>query len=434
MHDRFCRRHLSQRRLRLLQALDRHWRRDLGRSRQPPRSRRSVSLSRRRCFAIRSSADRGERRMRSCLQRKILRRRHRPCPLSELLMQLDGNERLDVTAPDCADRIGMAKLAKMAFDGKDLRPLWRELIAKLHDGTAEAGEGIDLSLIAQLLGDKAMGLSLQHEVLKSHRLYRSPCASSNPRLRVLALAAPTDMGSNTPIEFLLEESAIELMVLYVIPGVELPAPLPDHDVAIVIASDSEDCRDALRKIDAAAPRWPRPLLNPPALVGSLDRDKLHRLLDGIDGLAIPATLVVTRERLLEVTRSADMLSDIAADLAFPVIVRPRGSHAGNGLARIDDAAALLCYLDDHADELFFVSRFVDYASDDGLFRKYRVVFVDGRAYACHMAIAERWDIWYLNAGMADSAAKRLEEETFMHTFDADFACRHRAALGGIAAA
>ncbi len=347
-------------------------------------------------------------------------------------MQLDVDERLEVTEPACADRIGMAKLAKMAFDGKDLRPLWRELIAKLHNGTVEAGEGLDLSLIAQLLGDKPMGLSLQREVLKSHRLYRSPCASSNPRLRVLALAAPTDMGSNTPIEFLLEQSAIELMVLYVIPGAELPVPLPDHDVAIVIASDSEDCRDALRKIDAAAPRWPRALLNPPALVGSLDRDKLHRLLDGIDGLEIPATLVVTRERLEEVTRSAEMLADIAEGLAFPVIVRPRGSHAGNGLARIDDAAALTGYLDEHDDELFFVSRFVDYASGDGLFRKYRVVFVDGRAYACHMAIAERWDIWYLNAGMAGSAAKRLEEETFMRTFDIGFGRRHQSALNAMA--
>ena len=42
-----------------------------------------------------------------------------------------------------------------------------------------------------------------------------------PRLRVLALAAATDMGSNTPIEFLLEESGIELMTLYVMPEVEL---------------------------------------------------------------------------------------------------------------------------------------------------------------------------------------------------------------------
>ena len=54
---------------------------------------------------------------------------------------------------------------------------------------------------------------------------------------------------------------------------------------------------------------------------------------------------------------------------------------------------------------FFVSRFVDYANEDGLFRKYRVVFVAGRPYACHMAIADRWDIWYLNAGMSDERSQ-----------------------------
>ena len=136
----------------------------------------------------------------------------------------------------CADRIGMAKLAKMAFDGFDLRPQWAELIAKLLNGTADAGEGIDLSLIAQLLGDKEAGLAIQQEVLLSHQLFRSPCTTKNPRLRVLALAAATDMGSNTPIEFLLEESGIELMMLYVIPEAELPSPLPEHDIAIVVAS------------------------------------------------------------------------------------------------------------------------------------------------------------------------------------------------------
>ena len=126
----------------------------------------------------------------------------------------------------------------MAVAGIDLRPLWQTLIAKLIDGTIEAGEGLDLSLIAQLLGDKPAGLAIQHEILASHQLFRSPCAVTKPRLRVLALAAATDMGSNTPIEFLLEQSDIELMTLYVIPEIELPVPLPDHDIAIVIASDS----------------------------------------------------------------------------------------------------------------------------------------------------------------------------------------------------
>jgi hypothetical protein len=332
----------------------------------------------------------------------------------------------------CADRIGLARLTKLAVSGTDLRPLWHTLVTKLIDGTAEAGEGLDLSLIAQLLGDKPAGLAIQDQVLASHQLFRSPCAVKNPRLRVLALAAATDMGSNTPIEFLLEESGIELMTLYVVPGVELPMPLPDHDIAIVIASDSEDCRDALRQIDHAASRMARPLLNPPRHVGNLDRDKLHRLLNGIEGLEIPATTGVTREQLSSASQFAAALRDIAADLGFPIIVRPRGSHAGAGLAKLDDAAAIARYLEERQEQEFFIARFVDYSGDDGLFRKCRIAFVDGRPYACHMAIADRWDIWYLNAGMSADADKRREEETFMRTFNAGFARRHAKALAGIA--
>jgi hypothetical protein len=334
--------------------------------------------------------------------------------------------------PFCAERIGLAKLAKMSFTGVDLRPLWRTLIDKLIDGSAEAGEGLDLALIAQLLGDKPAGLAIQDQILGSHQLFRSQCAVAKPRLRVLALAAATDIGGNTPIEFLLEDSGIELMTLYVTPETELSLQPPDHDVAIVIASDSEECRDALSRIDAAAARWPRPILNPPRLVGNLDRDKLHGLLRGISGLEIPETFIVTREQLLELSHSLLTPSDVASGLAFPVIVRPRGSHAGSGLAKIEDGAAMARYLAGRQETEFFIARFVDYSDSDGLFRKYRIVFVDGRPYACHMAIADRWDIWYLNAQMSACANKRCEEETFLRTFDIGFARRHAVALAGIA--
>ena len=341
------------------------------------------------------------------------------------------SHRTGVPRPRWAERIGLARLTRAAEAGHDLRPLWRRLIARLLDGSIEAGEGLDLSLIAQLLGDKEAGLAIQHAILSSHQLFRSPCAAKPPRLRVLALAAATDMGSNTPIEFLIESSGIELTTLYVMPDIDWPDWLPDHDVTMVIASDSEDCRGALDKIVDAMTHWPRPLLNPPQLIGNLDRDKLHAVLSGIEGLEIPPTIGVTREQLLLLSQSALAPSDLSSGISFPVIVRPRGSHAGRGLAKLDDAAAIERYLGEHPQESFFISRFVDYRSDDGLFRKYRIVFIDGRPYACHLAIADRWDIWYLNAGMSDSAGKRLEEATFMQTFDSAFAERHRAALAGL---
>jgi hypothetical protein len=338
----------------------------------------------------------------------------------------------DLARYPSADRIGFARLTKMAFEGVDLRPLRDQLIGKLANGTANAGEGLDLSLIAQLLGDKQAGMAIQAEVLAAHQLYRSPCSSENPKLRVLALAAAIDMGGNTPIEFLLESSGIELLTLYAVAGVDLPTPLPEHDVAIVIASDSEECIEALRKIDGLAGSWPRPLLNPPRLVRNLDRDKLHGLLRGIEGLEIPTTLGVTRAQLSSIAQALANISSLASELKFPIIMRPRGTHAGVGLVRIDDAAAIARYLAEWPAEEFFVSRFVDYSNSDGLFRKYRIVFIGGKPYACHMAIADRWDIWYLNAGMALSAEKRREEERFMGDFDGGFALRHKSALAAVA--
>jgi hypothetical protein len=331
----------------------------------------------------------------------------------------------------CADRLGVAALTRMHVGGHDLRPLWHGLIAKLIDGTIEAGEGLDLSLIAQLLGDKQAGLAIQQQILSSHQLFR--VKSSSARLRVLALAAATDIGGNTPIEFLLTDSAIELMTLYVMPDVELPTSLPDHDVAIVIASGSEDGREALRKIEPAAARWSRLLLNSLERVGNLDRDRLHCVLEGIDGLEIPATIGVSRAQLLAMSCAARAPAEFSGELVFPMIVRPRGSHAGAGLAKVDDVVALARYLRERQEQEFFVSRFVDYSSKDGLFRKYRLVLVDGRPYACHLAIADRWDIWYLNAGMSESVDKRREEENFMRNFDDAFARRHQTALAGIAA-
>jgi glutathione synthase/RimK-type ligase-like ATP-grasp enzyme len=343
-------------------------------------------------------------------------------------MQIEIADQEDGSHPVAADRIGFAKLTKMAFDGVSLLPVQQDLTDKVVNGTADAGVGLDLSLIAQLLGQKQVGLAIQNEVLAVHQLFRSPCAAARPRLRVLALAAEIDMGGNTPIEFLLEGTDIELKTLYIVPGSDIPVPLPDHDVAIVVASDSPECGAAFAEMMRLVPRWPRPILNPPHLISNLDRDKLHRLLQGIEGIDIPETIAVSRAQLEQVAQSKTSLAAVAQGTPLPVIVRPLGSHAGRGLAKVTNTVEMSAYLSQQPEHAFFVSPFVDYSSADGQFRKYRIVIVDGKPYPCHMAIADQWDIWYLNAGMSFSESKRLEEAAFMRTFDEAFAVRHRNAL------
>jgi glutathione synthase/RimK-type ligase-like ATP-grasp enzyme len=100
------------------------------------------------------------------------------------------------------------------------------------------------------------------------------------------------------------------------------------------------------------------------------------------------------------------IESLLSDGGFPLIVRPLGSHAGTNLEKIDTPAQLGKYLNEVKGEQFYLSRFVDYRSADGLFRKYRVALVGGKPFICHYAISERWMIHYLNAGMTDSAEKR----------------------------
>ena len=329
-------------------------------------------------------------------------------------------------------RIGLASLTKRAFDGEDLNATWAELVQTLKADPEDIEAAMDLSVIAQLVQQQQLGLEIQNEALSVRCLFRSPCATRTPRLRVLAFAAAADIGGNTPIEFLLQGSDIELYTLYVVPGRELPELLPDHDVAFVAVPDSDSARATLAEIERLAPIWPRPVLNLPQRIYELERDRLHKLLSDVPGVAIPATARVDRDDLADVVNGIEAIDYFLDGAQFPLIIRPVGSQAGRGLEKLEEIEAVTPYLTLWQDEDFFISRFVDYSGPDGLFRKYRVVFVDGKAYGCHLAVAGQWNLWYLNADMGASAAKRAEEAVFLSDFDATFGARHRAALAEIA--
>lgn len=322
---------------------------------------------------------------------------------------------------------GLAKIAKISFDGNDMRPLWQQLTARFDvtepttsDLLDMSAAWMDMAVIDQLCNDPSRGLTWQAQALGACRLYQIPATTTPPKLRVLGFMTAGKINANIPIEFMVENSDVTLYLLYIVPGLPLP-PLPDHDVAMVLAAEAEAARPVLQELERLTAQWPHPVLNLPARIPILGRERLSPALADIPGVDIPATSRLGR-------------AAFARWEEFPVIVRPLDSHAGDGLEKVADASARDAYLHTHPEAEFHVSRFVDYRSPDGQYRKYRVAMIDGEPYPVHMAISDHWMIHYLNAGMTESAAKRAEEAQFMNNFRTGFGKRHGAALARIASA
>jgi len=323
--------------------------------------------------------------------------------------------------------IGLASLMRQAFSGIDLKPLGAQLIERSTRDPGDAHALMDLATVLQLIGNRELAMATQSQALQMQQLYRLPAAGGETALRLLAIMAPGDLMANTPLEFLVEDSDIALDLLYLTPGLtELPA-LPEHDVLFIAIGESDENRPLLQQLEGIVQHWPRPVLNAPGRIASLSRDRACHLLRGAPGIVMPSTQRLARETLRQIGDEALPIADAGEDLGFPLIVRPVGSHAGHGLHRLDTPAAIAGYLQAMPQQEFYISRFVDYRGPDGLFRKYRIILIEGRPYACHMAVSSHWMIHYLNAGMTDSAEKRTEEERFMAGFE-DFAHRHEAAF------
>lgn len=328
-------------------------------------------------------------------------------------------------------RIGLAPLTKLAFDGADLAPQSTELLLKLANDPEDAGALMDLAVIEQLRGNLEAGLDYQNVAIAQQQLYRVE-SDIKPKLEVLVLAAPIRMGGNTPVEFLLAGQAVGLTTLYVVPGIPLPDPLPPHDVAFVAApGDTDGVRVVLSDITKHVEHWPQPVLNRPEQIMGLERDVLWRTLKDVPGVVCPATLRCARDELAVLIEENKRPSDDFAMLSFPLLARPVGSHAGHGLVKLDGPEDVAAYLGADPVEDYFVSQFIDYTSADGLYRKYRIVLIDGVPYPVHMAISDQWAIWYLNADMADSVDKRSEEAQFFTGFENEFAKRHETALAAL---
>lgn len=326
--------------------------------------------------------------------------------------------------------LGIAPFLRMSIAGVNLLPIAQEMLARAQQDSGNTELWMNLSVVMQCIGQRDIGLAMQQEALTQRRLYSLDALAQPAKLRMLILMAPGDIAENTPLDCLLEGCDVDLIHYYVSHDDPLPHPVPDHDILMVAMSESDRNHAIFALLEQSLADWPKPVVNAPQYIPATGRDTASMLLQNVPGLHIPLTVRIARSDLQDIASGKTSLSGFLPEGNFPIILRPFGSQAGRDLDRLYGPEEIVSYLAKVDATEFFLSAFIDYSGQDGLFRKYRVALIDGQPYACHMAVSSNWMVHYVNAGMYEDAQKRAEELDFMEHFD-KFAYRHQAALNAI---
>ena len=348
----------------------------------------------------------------------------------------------------CLSELGRAREAETAF----------RLAASLDPGMAPAHVGLgNLSLVSmrldsaiaafeaavaadprsvaahfglyeafQVRGDRLRALAHQRAALAEQRLFfeKRPQAGAPT---ILMVATAGDWQANVPLEYLYTLMPIGVHKLYVEAGVPNPAAVPRADLVFNAVAQSDAADATLATLEKWLPTVDLPMLNDPARVRLLSRDRVARDYANLEGALVPAVRRVDRTAL------ALDPAVTGATVQSPVIVRPVDSQAGGGLIRLEGASALAAYLAETPDEEFFIIPFVDYHSSDGYYRKYRIIFVDGKPYAHHLAISDKWMVHYYNARNGEWDWTLDEEARFLADVESVFDGPRKEVLAELAA-
>jgi len=235
---------------------------------------------------------------------------------------------------------------------------------------------------------------------------------------------------NVPLDLWFAPQAtrrIEYMIEYAPANADVAMleALPCSTTVFNAIGDADVAEPILSRLREFVAHLGRPMLNSPEAVAGTARDNLPALLAGIPNLLVPEAWRVGCVRCDVLRQQTDVQTGVA------YLVRPVATHGGEGLVKLDAVAAVLEHIEHDAAREFYVTRFYDFRSADGFFRKYRMIFIDGRPYPYHLAISPTWLVHYFSADMLAHAWKQDEEARFLSDPHAVLGERAMAALGTV---
>ena len=257
-------------------------------------------------------------------------------------------------------------------------------------------------------------------------LFKQPARQSPPAFSVLLLCAPT--AGNTPVTYIAARSAYETQLLALVPDVSYDAGLLRRSGQILfnLISDADQAGDLLALAADLVDDIDLPTINHPRKVQQTARDIVAARLQSIEGCRAPRTV---RYAASAETPPEGFQSSI--DMPFPLLARPAGTHGGDAFEKIHDRLALSAFIERHPGVDRYLIEYIDYASTDGYFRKYRFIFVDDKILPYHLAIGQDWKVHHATTDMINQAWMRDEERAFLEDPRAVFNARQYDVLRAI---
>lgn len=246
-----------------------------------------------------------------------------------------------------------------------------------------------------------------------------------------ALFLDTPMGGSTPVNYLAGRAGYDRHFHCVLPDTPEDMDLlrAKADVVFNMICNADDGEDSLARALDLVERLGCPTINHPRLIMNTNRESIAHRLTGIPGCIVPRTFRVTGSIVGEAA-----LNEEFAGLELPVLARLAGPHGGDDFEKFDDWASLAGFVSRDPEANYYLIEYVNYRSEDGFFRKYRVIFIDGEILPYHLAIHDDWKVHHFRTDMANHAWMRREEERFLEDMTGVFNADHQAALRAMAAA
>ncbi len=148
-----------------------------------------------------------------------------------------------------------------------------------------------------------------------------------------------------------------------------------------VAERSEDVLSQLESVEGAARRAGAAIIHPARALSNSRRDVQSERLARA-GLRTPAVVDI-----------AEGFSSDRGGLALPIVVRKKWGHC-MALTRIDSDEELAEWLDaeDRTPGQWVATEYIEVASPDGLYRKYRYVLFGERGVCRHLIVSSRWEV------------------------------------------